>query len=134
MTIRSERTRVPPVTPGVVAAGLADHRGALAGDGTLVDRGDPLDDLAVGRDHLPGLDDDVVAGAELRRGDDLAGVHPEAVEAIGRRVLPGGPQAVGLGLAARLGQRLGEVGEQDGEQQQEGQRRLVDDQAGARRG
>ena len=24
----------------VVAAGLADHRGALAGDGTLVDRGD----------------------------------------------------------------------------------------------
>ena len=55
----------------VVAARLADHRGALACDRRLVDRGDPLDDLAVGRDHLTGLDGDEVAGLELRRGDDL---------------------------------------------------------------
>ena len=102
-----------------VAAGLADHRGALAGDGRLVDRGDALDDLAVGRDDLPGLDDDEVAGAELGRGDDLAVVRPEAVEPEGRRVLPGRPEAVGLGLAAGLGQRLGEVGEQHRQQQQE---------------
>ena len=57
---------------GVVAAGLADHRGRLAGDRRLVHRGDPLDDLAVGRDHLPGLDHDEVAGPQLGRRDDLA--------------------------------------------------------------
>src|SRR3954449_3200824 len=65
-TIRSDRTRVPPgapewspPAPGDRAGGpagpaggapprLADHRGALAGDRALVDRGDPLNDLAVG--------------------------------------------------------------------------------------
>ena len=34
---------------GAVAAGLADHRRGLAGDRRLVDRGDALDHLAVGR-------------------------------------------------------------------------------------
>ena len=38
-----------------VAAGLADHRSRLAGDGRLVDRGDPLDDVPVAGDHLAGL-------------------------------------------------------------------------------
>ena len=37
-----------------VAAGLADHRRRLAGDGRLVDAGDALDDLAVAGDHLAG--------------------------------------------------------------------------------
>ena len=51
-----------------VAAGLADHRGRLAGDGRLVDRGDALDHRAVARDQLAGLDDDDVAlGAARRR-------------------------------------------------------------------
>ena len=44
-----------------VAAGLADHRGRLAGDRRLVDRGDALDDLAVGGDEVAGLADDEVA-------------------------------------------------------------------------
>ena len=44
-----------------VAARLADHRRRLSGDGRLVDRADALDDLAVGRDDHPGLDDDDVA-------------------------------------------------------------------------
>ena len=56
----------------------------------------------------------------------------EAVQPEGGRILSRRPQAVGLGLAARFGQGLGEVREQDGEQQQEGQRRLVDDQADGR--
>ena len=43
----------------------------------------------------------------------------EAVEPVRGRVLSRRPQAVGLSLAARLGQGLGEVREQDGEQQQE---------------
>ena len=82
----------------------------------------------------PASTSDEVAGAELGRGDELAVLRSEAVEPEGRGVLAGRPQAVGLGLAAGLGQRLGEVGEQDREQQQEGQRRLVDDQAGGRAG
>ena len=36
-TIRSDSTVVPPVTAAAVAAGLADHRRGLAGDGGLVD-------------------------------------------------------------------------------------------------
>ena len=52
---------------GAVAAGLADHGRRLAGDRRLVDRADALDDLAVGRDHVAGLDDDDVAAAELGR-------------------------------------------------------------------
>ena len=58
-TIRSESTRVPPVTARPVPAGLPDHRGRLAGDRRLVHAGHALDDVAVGRDDLPGGDDDV---------------------------------------------------------------------------
>src|SRR6476661_5273126 len=47
---QSETTSVPPVT-----AGLADHRRRLSGDGRLVDRGDALDHLAVGRNEIAGL-------------------------------------------------------------------------------
>ena len=39
-----------------VAAGLADDRRRFAGDRRLVDRGDALDHLAVGRDDVAGLD------------------------------------------------------------------------------
>ena len=53
---------------GAVAAGLADHRRRLAGDRRLVDRADALDHLAVGGDHLAGLDDDDVAALQLRAG------------------------------------------------------------------
>ena len=54
---------------GAVAARLADHRRGLAGDGRLVDRGDALDDLAVARDDVAGLDQHDVAGAQLERRD-----------------------------------------------------------------
>ena len=46
---------------GAVAARLADDGRRLARDRRLVDARDPLDHLAVGRDHLPGRDDDLVA-------------------------------------------------------------------------
>ena len=64
-TIRSESTRVPPVTALAVAAGLADHRRRLAGDRRLVDRGDALDHGAVAGDQLAGVDDDDVAPGQL---------------------------------------------------------------------
>ena len=112
-----------------IAAGLANDRGTLAGDGTLIDRGDTGDDLAVRRNDLARLDQYQIAGAKLRRGYELAILRFEAVQPARGGVLSRRPQAVGLGLAARLGQGLGEVREQDGEQQQECQCRLVDDQA-----
>ena len=49
-----------------IAAGLADHRRGLAGDRRFVDAGDAFDDLAVARNHLPGLDANDVAGAQAR--------------------------------------------------------------------
>ncbi len=38
-----------------VAARFADHRGAFAGDGALVHRGDPFDDLAIRGHHVAGF-------------------------------------------------------------------------------
>ena len=94
-----------------VAARLADDRSGLAGDRGLVDRADALDDLAVGRDDLAGLDDDDVAAPELggRHLLEAAGVRaPERDRRRARRA-----QRVRLRLAASLGDRLGEVREQD---------------------
>ena len=48
-----------------VAAGFADHRRGFAGDRGFVDRGDALDDLAVGRDDVAGLDQHDVARPEV---------------------------------------------------------------------
>ena len=66
-TIRSDRTRRAAGDRRAVAAALADDGRRLAGDRRLVHRGDPLDHLAVARDHLAGLDDDHVALAQRRR-------------------------------------------------------------------
>ncbi len=93
-----------------VAARLADHGRGLAGDGRLVDAGDALDDLAVGRDQVARLADDAVALAQVGRGYGLLA----AVDELARHRRGAGlPQGVGLGLAAALGERLGEVREQD---------------------
>src|SRR5882757_8328522 len=58
--IRSESTRVPPVT-----AGLADHRSGLSGDGGLVDAGDAFDHIAVAGDQVPGLAHHAVIDLEV---------------------------------------------------------------------
>ena len=91
-----------------VAAGLADHGRRLAGDRRLVDRADALDDLAVGRDDLAGLDDHDVAALRARAPGDLAR-RRAAARCVGR---PGRAQRARLRLAAALGDRLGEVREQ----------------------
>ncbi len=92
-----------------VAAGLAHHRRRLAGDRRLVDRGDPLDHGAVAGDRLARLDHDHVAAVQL------GGRLLVAVAQVGDRLGPHRAQRVGLRLAAPLGQRLGEVGEDDGQ-------------------
>ena len=48
-----------------VAAALADHRGALARDGALVDRGDAVDHFAVDGNVVAGLDEHHVALAQV---------------------------------------------------------------------
>ena len=54
-----------------IAARLADDRRRLAGDRRLVDRGDALDDLAVGRDELARLDHHDVVFAQRGGGHGL---------------------------------------------------------------
>ena len=114
-TMRSESTRVPPVTARAVAAGLADDGRRLAGDRRLVDRRDALDDGAVAGDHLAGLDDHDVAAAQL--GGGLASVPSRS-----RATVVGAHRAqrVGLRLAAALGDRLGEVAEDHRQPQPDG--------------
>ena len=68
-TMRSESTVVPPVTPGSVAAGLANHRRGFAGDRRFIDDGDAFDDLAVAGNDLARLDDDAIARPEVGRRD-----------------------------------------------------------------
>ena len=115
-TMRSESTLVPPVTELAVAAGLADHRRGLAGDRRLVDAGDALDDVAV-------------AGDGLRRPPPRPGRRCGArwLGTSSRRCRPRPSRwatvvgagcacaACRLGLAAALGDGLGEVGEHHGE-------------------
>ena len=119
-TSQSESTPGAAGDRRAVAAALADHRRGLAGDRRLVDRGDALDDLAVGRDQVAGLDQHDVAGRSSR------GRRPGARAPVGGREQlrasvsrSGGAQARGLRLAAALGHGFGEVGEQHREPQPE---------------
>ena len=99
-----------------VAARLPDHRGRLAGDGRLVDRGDALDDLAVAR----GSSRRPTTTTTSSTWSSDAGDRPRSPvgrAAVGHRLGAGLAQGVGLGLAPALGHGLGEVGEQDGEPQ-----------------
>ena len=113
-----------------VSAGLPDDRRRLAGDRAFVHRRDALDDLAVGRDQLAGLDADEVALAQHRRGHaferavcPLALRHGFALRLAKR---------FSLRLAAPLGHRLGEVREQHRQPQPERDLQLEADVAGSR--
>ena len=92
-----------------VAAGLTDDGCRLTGDGRLVDRTGALHHVAVGGDHLARAHQHVVAPLKVGRAHllDRAGVGA----AMGECGCTGGAQRVGLGLAASLGDRLGDVGE-----------------------
>ena len=113
-------------TPGdrrEVAAGLAQHGRRLAGDRALVDGGYAFDHLAVGGNGLPGLDEEEVALAQAVGRHDIAAarsttvIEPLRLDLATRRA-----QCSGLGLAAALGDGLGEVREQHGEPQPCGDR------------
>ena len=72
---------------GAVAAGFANDRGRFAGNGGLIDRGDPFDDLSVAGNDLSRLDDDAVARSQVRRRHLLDRRRPQ--QAIGDGVATG---------------------------------------------
>ena len=92
-----------------VAAGLADDGCGLAGDRGLVDRGDALDHRAVTGDQLTGLDDYDIALAELGGLLDRPVLKPR------HGLLAHSAECVRLGAPTPLGERLGVVGEDDGQ-------------------
>ncbi len=98
-----------------IAAAFANDRGGLAGYRGLVDRRDALDDFAVAGNDVAGLDQHHVAAFELRRRDHLDAAA--GGDQLGLGFGAGLAQVVGLGLAASLGHRFGEVGEQHREPQ-----------------
>ncbi len=118
---QSEVTRVPPVTaersPPLSRITGADSP-VIA---EFVDRGDALDDLAVARDEVAGLDQHEVARlqAPRRRPARSRGVCAFA-QALRLGLGAHAAQRVGLRLAAAFGDRLGEIGEQHGEPQPDG--------------
>src|SRR5664280_3873083 len=99
-----------------VAAGFADHGRGLAGYRGLVDRGNALDHLAVGRNIVAGFDQNDVADLEAGAGDKtiiLAGTRQQ----LGLALDTGLPERFGLRLAAAFRDGFGEVGEQHREPQ-----------------
>ena len=103
-----------------VAAAFADDRRGLAGDRRFVDRGDALDDLAVGRDEVAGLDQhDVAACAAGSPAPSVHLVADDVGQPLGDGLGLGLAQGLGLRLAAAFGHRLGEVGEQHREPEPE---------------
>ncbi len=104
-----------------ITAALPDDRGALARNRALVDRGDPLDHVAVRGDEFPGFDEnDVVlpevGGRDLRRGGILVG----GIEFAGDQIPSRAAQRFGLRAAAPLRDRLGEVREENREPEPDG--------------
>ena len=80
-----------------VPARLTEHRSRLAGDRRLVDRGDPLDNVAVAGDDPAGLDDTEVADLQLAGRDPVDRAVRSSER--GHGLLAGTTQGVGLGLA-----------------------------------
>ena len=107
----------------LVSARFADHRSRLARDGALVDRGKALDDLAVGRNRISCGAFEHIALFQLRAADHFRGTVGRYQ--LGRSLLAGLAQALGLRLAARFGDRFGEIGEQNRQQQHEEDRQIV---------
>ena len=105
---------------GAVAARLADHRRRFAGDRRLVHRCDPFDHLAVAGNDLPCAHDHLISRPQ-RGGGNLLDL-PLVAQAMRHRLHAGPAQRFGVRLAARLGQRRGEIRKKNGQEQPDIQR------------
>ena len=128
--IRSESTRVPPVTPerSPPASRITGALSPVIADSSTEATPSTISPSA----GMTWPASTTTRSPVLSCGRGRPRPSRRLLEPIGERVLARGPQALRLGLAARLGQGLGEIGEEHRKQQQERQRRLVDDQAGGR--
>ena len=118
-TSQSDSTRVPPVTLER-SPPLSRMTGAVSPVMALSStEATPSIDLAVDRDEVAGLDQHDVALAQRGRRRRVSYLAPWRGSAsfLAGDVAARLPQRVGLGLAAALGHRLGEVGEQHREPQ-----------------
>jgi hypothetical protein len=89
-----------------VAARLADHRRAFAGDRGLVHRRDAADDVAVRRDQIARLDQHDIADAQGAGGNAVIRLSV-ALHPLGGQLGLGGAQRCRLRLTATFGERLG---------------------------
>ena len=109
---------MPPVTAERSPPELADDRRGFAGDRRLVDRGHAHDHLAIRRNHVAGFDENNVTDLEAgARHQPIILQIAGAGEKLGLSLGALPAQRVGLRLAAALGHRFGEIGEQHGEPQ-----------------
>ena len=100
-----------------VAAGLADHRRRFSRDGGFVDGRGAFDDLAITGNLFTGLHHDHVALAQEPGVDRFEASAARA--ALSDELSARGAQRPGLRFPASFRHRLGEVGEEHGEQQPE---------------
>ncbi len=92
--IQSETTVVPPVTAERSPPASRITGADSPGDGGLVDRGDALDDLAVGGDQVAGLDHHDLPDLELVGGRGDVGPVLGVDDQLGLGVHPRGAQGV----------------------------------------
>ena len=100
-----------------VTAQFTDDRSQLARDGGLVDRGYALDDLAVRRNGVAGLNQNHVADLQTGARDQLEVLPVGTAQKFGLRFRPCLAQRSRLRLAAPFGDGFGEVGKQHREPQ-----------------
>ena len=101
-----------------VASAFTDDGRGFAGDGGLIDAGNAFHDIAVSRNDVAGLAHDEVA--LLKSGAGTFSSCPFE-QAAGDRVFARFAQTLGLGFAAALSHGFGEVGEEHGEPEPDGQ-------------
>ncbi len=115
-TIRSERTRVPPVT-----AERSPPASRITGADSPVIADSSTEAMPSTTVPSPGIVSPTVTTTTSPRASSEAGLTT-AVAKNGDGFRSHRPQALGLGATPALGQRLGEVGEDDGEPEPDGDR------------
>ena len=104
--------RGAPCHSRAVTTRLADNGRGFAGDGRFIDRGQPLNNLAIAGDNVPRFHQHHVINIQIQRIDALiqsvkvTGIHI----AFGMGVHPRFAQGFGLRLAAPFGNSLGKIG------------------------